>query len=1182
MSLEEVDQSAGSTAGHQTQFALLLNSSQSIAWLASVDPFQIVDLNPGAQKVVQRSDSANGSPRSWIDVVHPDDRARFEEALEFARQQGTTQLKYRTVSSSGEISWLRDNISFVAGTGETPALVGGIAVDVTAEEEEHLRLQESKAILETLVDDLPMNVVRKDLHGRIVFANQRFCDSLQRGLHDLIGKTDFDLYPAELAKKYTDDDRNVLESGQAMEDFEEHLAGDGKKTFVQVLKGPVRSEDGEPIGLQIMFWDATDRKEAEAQLERERYLLHALMDGVSDSIYFKDADSRFIRVSRGLAKKFGLPNEDAAVGKTDADFFSEEHAQAALEDERAIMHGGAPILAKEERETWDGERETWCLTTKMALHDPNGNVVGTFGISRDITEKKRSKAQLARERDLLKTIIDNVPNQIFVKDRAGRFILANAAILKQLGVSSIDEVIGKTDYDFSPAELACEYVADDQIVMRGGEPLIDQEETTQGPNKEEICLLTSRVPLRRPDGEIIGLVGIGQDITDRKREQETLQNALKIAKNASQAKSDFLANMSHEIRTPLNAIIGMTALVLDTELTDTQQEFLSMIKESGNTLLSVINDILDFSKIEAGKLELDPVEFDLRDQLGNTMKSLAFRAHGKNLELTFRVDPAVPSVFCGDIGRLRQIIVNLVANGVKFTDEGEVRVEVHCKALTDETAHLQFSVSDTGIGIPKEKCATIFREFEQADTSTTRSYGGTGLGLAISTSLVELMGGKIWVESQIGRGSTFHFSVGLQIGSVERLPKPPVVVGGTSVLIVDDSETNRLILEEMVKGWGMMPRQADSVSAAQVAMQDAADAGKPIELVLSDLNMPEQDGLKLAEWMQSKERLSQTPFILLTSGGSDEQTRRHEFHVAGKLAKPIKQAELFDSIVRVLGLRGPTEDRSSIPASRMMSRPLRILLAEDSVFNQRLAVALLEKEEHNITVVENGYLAVEISGVKEFDLILMDVQMPEMDGLDATREIRKREKELSLPRIPIIAMTAHAFKGDREQCLDAGMDDYVAKPIDPDRLFEAIAAVADTSAVDPNDFVLDYGNKTDEKEAPTQSHNDVFDLQAALLRVRGSEDTLKSLARIMVEECPKLLSGIAEAAENHDGPALRRHAHTLKGSAGHFAAEDLVAAAAAMEELGTRDDFEEVPDALSELRRQVSRLEDAIRKELRI
>ena len=570
-----------------------------------------------------------------------------------------------------------------------------------------------------------------------------------------------------------------------------------------------------------------------------------------------------------MARKFGLDDPEAAIGKSDVDFHSREHAQEALADERRIMKTGEAIEGKLEHETWEDGRETWVSSTKMPLIGTDGEPVGTFGISRDVTKQMRAEQELGRERDLLKTIINNVPNLIFVKDRIGRFVTANAAVLQLLSLDSLDDLVGKSDYDFFPLETVCNFVADDQIVMRSGEPLTDQEALVHRDDGTDSWLLTTKVPLRDGDGTIIGVVGISSDITGRKKTAQELLAAKESADAANRAKSDFLANMSHEIRTPMNAIIGMTELLLDTKLDDNQREYLDMVRVSGDSLLSVINDILDFSKIEAGKLDIDDHVFEIRENLGDTMKALAIRAHAKSLELAFRVAPNVPRFISSDAGRLRQIIVNLVGNAIKFTEAGEVVVEVECVDRQESELTLQFSVRDTGIGIPPEKCDRIFGEFEQADSSTTRRFGGTGLGLAISSRLVGLMGGEIWVVSQVGVGSEFLFKLKVKEASSgpNNYNAGVVVVGGTRVLIVDDNETNRRILREMVTNWGMIPTDVENAELGIRSINEAASQGKPFGAILSDVNMPEADGYEFAASVRDLTASADIPIIMLTSGG---------------------------------------------------------------------------------------------------------------------------------------------------------------------------------------------------------------------------------------------------------------------------------------------------------------------------
>jgi signal transduction histidine kinase/DNA-binding response OmpR family regulator len=659
----------------------------------------------------------------------------------------------------------------------------------------------------------------------------------------------------------------------------------------------------------------------------------------------------------------------------------------------------------------------------------------------------------------------------------------------------------------------------------------------------------------------VELRALTEDLDRKVRERTAeLAAATRVAEEANQAKSEFLANMSHEIRTPLNGIIGMTELALDTTLSPHQRDYLSMVKSSADALLAILNDILDFSKIELRKLDLEPIPFSLRDHLADVLKPLALRAEQKGLEVVAHVLPDVPNVAVGDPGRLRQVLVNLVGNAIKFTERGQILVQLEVESLDEQQAVLHYFVSDSGIGVSADKHAAIFEPFKQADGSTTRKFGGTGLGLAISSTLIEMMQGRIWVESAPLEGSTFHFTVTL--GRTEARPEAVAVdLTGLRVLIVDDNAVNRRVLHDLLLRWKMDPTAVDSGVTALAAMRSANAAKRPFALVLLDANMPVMDGFEVAREIRGDAPLAGPVIMMLSSSGhSGESARCQEIGVDHHLTKPVDQRDLLGAMNRALAHEMPA--RPVLPAVMLATdlpeRRLRVLLAEDNVVNQRLAATLLERRGHRVTIAANGREALEAFERESFDVILMDVQMPEMGGFEATTAIRERERRTG-GHIPIIAMTAHAMKGDRERCLAVGMDEYMTKPLDSRTLWSKIEGTANAAS------------------QPAPPDDDPLSDQV-LARVGGDRQLLSEISRLFVDDAPNHLERIRKALDEGDAEGVRRAAHALKGAAANFEADAVVAAARALEEAGRANDLGDADAMWRTIKVETDRLVDKLQR----
>jgi two-component system sensor histidine kinase/response regulator len=915
------------------------------------------------------------------------------------------------------------------------------------------------------------------------------------------------------------------------------------------------ARDGRP---HVRVQGRPAREVVEARLQETEQTFRTLIDSLEDGYFEVDLKGMFTLVNDAYCRMTGWPRE-ALLGQSFKELVrGEDQAKATIQAYKQVYKTGEPLRAFEHRLVRRDGSTRAVEDTVSLKRDSRGQPIGFVGIRRDCTERHDAAERLKLSEERYRLILDSIEDGYFEIDlsRKGRYVFVNDAFCRTAGFTR-DELIGQSYVKFfDPDTAALLYDAYHKVYLTG-ESLKALAYGVVGKDGSTRYVEES-VSLRKDaSGAVVGFMGIRRDVTARTVAEREIANAKEAAEAANRAKSEFLANMSHEIRTPMNGIIGMTELALDTELTPYQVDCLATVRSSAESLLTILNDILDFSKIESGKLDLEQVPFSLDDTINDTVRPLAVRAHQKGLELITDIRTDLAEVFVGDPVRLRQILTNLVGNAIKFTEHGHVMLVVGESARDAGRVTLRFAVSDTGLGIAKDKHQTIFEAFRQADGSTTRRFGGTGLGLAISSTLVRMMGGEIAITSAPGEGSTFEFSATFPLAAAASVSIRPARLTNVRALIVDDNAVNRGIFEGQLLRWGMQPVSVDSGEAAIRALTAAAAKGTPFQVVLLDAQMPDLDGFDVAARVAAEPVLAGTTILMLTSGGRyGDSMRCRELGITTYLTKPVKQADLFDGICRALdgGIVGPSRIVAAPILATDAVRRARVLLAEDNVVNQRVAVGLLERRGHVVTVAENGRAAVEALRSRSFDVVLMDVQMPEMGGLEATALIRASEQG-TVSRVRIIAMTAHAMSGDRERCLAAGMDGYLAKPIDPIALFAAVEEGIAGSC--PED---------EPSAAP------IVDREAALLRMDGDHELLAEVQQVFVSDSPRRLAAIRGAVANRDAERLRAEGHDLRGSAGTLGALRLVEAARALERAGTEGYLDEAETAGRRVALEIERL----------
>jgi|GEM_PF-348365 len=1278
---------------------------------------------------------------SFASIMHPEDVERIDREIQAYTAGGIDRFKleYRIITKAGQVHWVDDRTVIERDAAGHVVYTQGLILDVTERKQFEEALARERHLLRTLIDNLPEQVYFKDAESRFMIANPVTARNMGVATPKaLIGKNDFDFHPETLARQYFADEQKIIQSGQGLVDYEEPLidAQTGQTRWVLSTKVPLRDSQGQIIGLvgvgrditerkameeslreserrfkaifdsaaigmalvdltgrpvmtnlalqqmlgysaaelQAMvftefthpddaaadmelyqeliagrrdyyqlekryfhrdgrvIWgnltvsmirnqndepqfavgmveDITERKQMAAALAEERNLLRTVINATPDWIFVKDQNHRFQLVNQAYAGLFDLaPNY--LVGKTDLDLGVPEDIvkgnpakgiRGFWPDDREVMETGEPKYIAEEPIVINGQSLT-VSTVKVPLKDATGTVWGVLVFVHDITDLKRSEQALRENEALLRTIMDATPDWIFLKDLDHRYRLINQSHARAMGLR-VEDFIGKNDLELgfpedivkgNPEKGIIGFWPSDDEVIETGEAKIISEETLEIAGQRRIQSIV-KIPYKDHAGNVQGILGYIHDITSLKQAQEELQQAKEAAESATRIKSEFLANMSHEIRTPLNAVIGMTSLLLDTPLSAEQQEFAETIRSGGDTLLTLINDILDFSKIEAGRLELEKQVFDLRECIESALDLVAIKAAEKNLELAYTIGELTPSALVGDVTRLRQILVNLLNNAVKFTDTGEIILSVMSRVLKSKPNNGQadagplyevhFAVRDSGLGIPPDRMDRLFHSFSQVDASTTRKYGGTGLGLSISKRLSELMGGTMWVESEgiPGQGSTFHFTILAEAGPSQTrvyLQGQQPQLSGKRVLIVDDNTTNRLILAHQSRAWGMHPRATASPSEALAWLQ----RGDPFDLAILDMQMPEMDGLDLAVEIHKQSDTQKLPLVMLTSlGWRDRSREAAEAELAASLTKPIKPSQLYNTLLNIFQGQ-PVKVKPERPRLPQVNpqpgqqRALRILLAEDNVVNQKVALHMLANLGYTADVAANGLEVLEALTRQKYDVVLMDMQMPEMDGLEATQLICQQWPAESRPWI--IAMTANALQGDRERCLAAGMNDYVSKPVRREELARALDQVRPSSEQldgQPASHLNGEQGKNGALPAPDEAVLDANTL-AELHDLLGDQapQVIAELSDLFVKSAADLLAQMRIALQTQDSGKLYRAAHTLKPSCSHLGAVRFAAMCETLERMGKAEQLEGASEKLAALETEFERVKLAL------
>ena len=1072
---------------------------------------------------------------SGIYTVRQDGAARSE----LVRLLVQSEADIDVISSPGWWTWKHSLIA---------ALLGGFSIlwivslrrqvaDKTSQIAERLENEAAlKSDNEYFVDNAGDFIFTHDLKGVITSVNRAGVELTGYARDVLLGMNFFTLITPDSAEATKAEYAARRESEDVFQFGADIVVREGTICSLEI-SARFFSRGGVVAGVQGVARDVSERRRAERRLEETKAFLDTVIENLPVPIFVKEAKNlTFVRTNLAWLEFFGL-REDEVLGKTDFDFFGDEDARVFTTTDRGILETGKPADLPEETVTTRFGKKV-IHTRKVPIFDEEGRAQYLLGINSDITEQKAAQEHVRRTEELYRRAIaagGAVPYRFDLEDNRYSFVGEGIRGLTGYEVAEFTPDIWREIHLETRTKGVTQSLPYDDLVW-----VSRRERRTNFQVDARVLTKDNRVKwisdysvhIMDEQGHIIGSIGFLQDITDRMDNEAQLKKAKEAAEAADQSKSEFLATMSHEIRTPMNGVLGMTSILLDTELTDDQRDFAETIRKSADGLLNIINDILDFSKIEAGKMQFEVLDFDLSDVIDTTLELHAEHSASTGIELGALIHNEVFRELQGDPGRLRQVLMNLVGNALKFTSKGQVGIEVSLEKESSVDVVLKFEIQDTGIGISDEVQGRLFQPFSQADGSTTRKFGGTGLGLAISRQIVQLMGGEIGVKSEVGKGATFWFTAvfAKQVDVKPRIMHAPKDITGMRVLVVDDNEINRRIVHYHVVSWGMRNGCAESGEQALEILRRESANGEPYDLVVLDMQMPEMDGMMLAKEITNDPLIRGVNMLMLTSLGNQFDVKTLEsVGIARCLVKPVKQSDLYDAFVRTLSADSSKSIQFSGPIKPIMvpsvapEKSLKILLAEDNTVNQKVALLQLKKLGFTADAVANGEEVLAAVDQIAYDLIFMDCHMPEMDGFEATRRLRANPATRSLR---IVAMTANAMQGDREKCLDAGMDEYLSKPVNLEQL----------------KAVLTGSNESEEARGegmlPQRLNYDIV-AQLRELSIPGEIDALQECVDIFLQTSPEILKDLRMHFDSNEVAMVARAAHSLKGSSGNIGADRL-------------------------------------------